>query len=190
MTTEERLEKVEKELARAKRRNRWLPDIVILTLFGITLISIGIAYALILSPSRTIQASEFVLMDKDGRKDAELVTHHYTPGGRARTMEWVEMRLLYDDPPFKEYKSLGVSLKATHTGGHVQLHSDYGASLLGGTGLAIMDEDAKEVRSVFGRSKLILFGETGEGYATLGVDSAGPYINLIDEYGKTIWHAP
>jgi len=78
MTTEERLEKLERELSAAKRRNRWL-----LTIVGLTIVGVGLAWTLTkttptaqaqgpaTNPAKTvIRANEFILEDVDGKPRA------------------------------------------------------------------------------------------------------------------------
>ena len=85
MTTEERLEKLERELACAKRRNRWLLSIVGLTVVGLGLAVVGLgltrtwtkttaaaqAQAMGAVP-KVISAEAFILVDENGKCRAAL----------------------------------------------------------------------------------------------------------------------
>ena len=73
MTTEERLEKMERELSAAKRRNRWI-------LLVITLAATG-AYALGCNvEQRIISAQHFHLVDESGKTRALLTVCADGPG--------------------------------------------------------------------------------------------------------------
>ena len=66
MTTEERLGKLERELAAAQRRNRWM-------LGGISLLILGcLTIAATPGGNRTIRAKEFILEDANGKTRASL----------------------------------------------------------------------------------------------------------------------
>ena len=66
MTTEERLEKVERELARAKSRTRWLLIIVVVCL------GVGILVWALGSGAAIITAKAFLVVDSEGRQRAGL----------------------------------------------------------------------------------------------------------------------
>ena len=85
MTTEERLEKLEKELARAKRRNRRL-----LAVAGLVVGAVTLAWIVAGTANRAeaqgggvpavIRANAFVLVDEKGKTRAELSMGEYGPG--------------------------------------------------------------------------------------------------------------
>ena len=86
MTTEERMEKLERELARAKRRNRWLA-VVLLTIGATALAvtalsapSIPTALAEAGGPVNEVRASRFVLVDETGKTRAGLAVDKDGPG--------------------------------------------------------------------------------------------------------------
>lgn len=78
MTTEKRLEKLEKELGLAKRRNRWLLGGVglVLGMFALAWATIGTAgkaQAQATGPAKkVIRANEFVVEDENGKPRAGL----------------------------------------------------------------------------------------------------------------------
>jgi hypothetical protein len=73
MTTEERLETLEKELAREKRRARWLLALVALVVgVGVFCASTGTA--------KEIRASKFTLLDQNGKDRAILAVDETEPG--------------------------------------------------------------------------------------------------------------
>jgi len=75
MTIEERLEKIEKELAEARRRNRWL-----LTIMGLVVVGIGLAWILTKTTAaatattapKVIRANDFIVENANGKTRAEL----------------------------------------------------------------------------------------------------------------------
>ena len=73
LTTEERLEKLEKELAGAKRRSRVMLVVAVMTVAGILLLGAG-GDAI----PKSISSQEFVLVDSAGNNRASL---HSTPTG-------------------------------------------------------------------------------------------------------------
>lgn len=77
MTMEERLDHLERELARAKRRNHWLLPVAALAVGGLTLPwtltkTTPAAQAQGAGAEKVIRASAFVLEDEQGRKRGEL----------------------------------------------------------------------------------------------------------------------
>ena len=78
MTTEERLEKMERELARANRRTRWLLAGVVLAIVGLSLAwtwtkTTAIAQAQGLgTTTKVIRANEFILEDENHKPRASL----------------------------------------------------------------------------------------------------------------------
>lgn len=78
MTTEERLDKLEQELARANRRNRWLMTVVGLAIVGLALAgtwtpTTGVVQAEAAGTTpKVIRANEFIVEDENGRTRAKL----------------------------------------------------------------------------------------------------------------------
>ncbi len=76
MTTEERLERLEMEVARGRRANRWL-----LAVLGAVLVAVVLAWAFVPGIARTqgakgapkeVRASKFVVEDENGKERATL----------------------------------------------------------------------------------------------------------------------
>jgi hypothetical protein len=86
MTTEERLEKLERELACAHRRSRWLLAVLVLAVGGLCLArtwtsttALAQAQGAIATP-RAVRASEFILEDENGKTRASLNVGKDGPG--------------------------------------------------------------------------------------------------------------
>jgi hypothetical protein len=95
MTTEERLEKLEKELTRAKHRSCWLPLVS-----GVAALAIVFAWTALKTQAQVIHAKGFILESEDGRKCAELSANKAWTGLvlNDKTGEVVRTKLLvYDD---------------------------------------------------------------------------------------------
>jgi len=174
MTTEERLTKVERELARVKRRSRWL--------LGGVLLAAGAWAALAgfkgsaTAAARTevedrfqqagegfkvVRANRFVLEDEKGKNRAMLTTF---ADGAGLT--------LYD-----ENSKARVMLGVSNDGPALFLYDEKGkgrarlAASNNGPGLQLCDEKGKT-------------------RAGLNVLKSGSWLHLRDENGKTIWRAP
>ncbi len=86
MTTEERLEKVERELARAKRRSRWLLAVIILAagtwiaIAGCEETTTDVAAQTEGQGSKIVRANAFILEDRNGRTRAGLEMGKGGPG--------------------------------------------------------------------------------------------------------------
>ncbi len=75
MTTEERLENLEREVGRAKRRSRWL-----LAALGLGLAALALVWALAGgAPGAEVRARRLVLEDDEGRERATLEMGAYGP---------------------------------------------------------------------------------------------------------------
>ena len=161
MTTEERLEKFERELSAAKRRNRLLLAAVALTIGGLFL-----AWSLTRAAptawaqeagavGKVIRANEFILEDENGKARARL------------TMT-------------KDGPVVGLS---DEKGNPRAIMSE----LKDGPALTLWDENHKVSAMLtafkYG-SRLILSDEKGEIRAGLAVTKDGPELQLIDEEGK------
>lgn len=84
MTTEERLEKLEQELSRAKRRSRWLLGAVLLMAGGLVVPGVlemtafqGRAQGARMA--QEMRANKFVLVDENGKLHAELAMYKGSP---------------------------------------------------------------------------------------------------------------
>jgi len=192
MTTEERLENLERKLARAKRRNRWLLAAVLLGA-GVVIL----AAAWIGTPEKVlaenaakaavvIRANAFVVVDENGKARAELSM--MVPRGGATEKFAAAMRekaalFLYDENG-KTIAFLGFGL--------------------GGSMLELYDEQPK-LRAALVTGKdgmaLNLVDENGRPRATVGASvvtkpdgtkiiSPESTIHLYNKEGKVIWQAP
>ncbi|MDH4270930.1 MAG: hypothetical protein OEW18_03025 [Candidatus Aminicenantes bacterium] len=159
MTTEERLEKLELELKRAKGRFRWLLAVV-----GLCLVSVVFVYSLgrarmtahaSESTFKEVRTTNFVLEDGKGK----------TRGSLGMSEDGLELRLRYGNG------NIGASLC---------LHDDKVV-------LSLFDNNGKP-RAVLGLAQkmplLCLYDEREEPRATLAVLADGPHLILRDEKGK------
>jgi hypothetical protein len=162
MTTEERLEKLERELTKTKRRNRWLLGGVglVLGMFALAWATIGTAgkaQAQATGPAKkVIHANEFILEDENGK--VRVVLSARTDGSGL---------FLYDENS-KELVMLAVN-KA-------------------GPGLALCDakgEPRVQLTAEDDGARLILSDEKGLSGAALGVLKNGPELRLFDDKSKT-----
>ena len=168
MTTEERFEKLERELAHAKRRNRWLMLAGLSLALGLcaSLWAIaggaGTAQAQVGEKAeKIIRANKFILEDADGKTRAVLVVFNDEP------------RLLLSDKKGKTRVFL--------------------AMFKNDPVLCLRDEKGK-TRAFLDVNKygpgLSLLDEKGKTRATLAVLKSGPMLRLYDEKSKIIWQAP
>ena len=165
MTTEERLENVERELGRQKRRNHWLLGVVLLVavglfvpvLFGITAFR---TRAEVKGTAREVRARSFILEDEYGKVRARLSVLKDGPG-----------LVLYDENG-KVRAALSV--------------------LKDGPMLRMYDENGK-VCAVLSVNKdgpgLVLLDENGKGRAMLSVNKGDPDLTLFGKNGNVIWSA-
>ena len=165
MTIEERLEKVEKELTEAKRRNRWL-----LTVLGLVIVGLGMVWLLAKTTSsataattpKVVRANAFIVVDTNGKERAKL---DVTKGGQTELV-------LFDENG--EQRAL------------LAVNKD-------GPGLALSDEKGK-TRAGLGLGKdgvgLELLDENGEQRAVLEATKARTGLELYNAKGKTIWSTP
>ncbi|HUX02850.1 MAG TPA: hypothetical protein VMY35_17955 [Phycisphaerae bacterium] len=182
MTTEERLEKVERELARAKRRNRWQAAFIGLAVVGLilawTLTKIAPAVqsqedAEATKPVQVIRATAFVLVDDEGRERGKLEMLKNGPELRLIDANG-ESRIMLSTYKFKDAKGLQMD----------------------GTGLCLADENGKARAWLrlekFGPSEdvgcydwesLYLFDEKGEEGVNLMVNKGGSGLDLHDKNG-------
>lgn len=161
MTTEERLEKLERELSRVKNRNRWL-----LAGVGLCLMSMVVVYGPGLASltahasegaPKEIRATSFVLEDANGKPRASL----------GMDEDGLVLRMRYENG------NIGAALC---------LHDEKMV-------LSLADNSGKP-RAVLGVTKnmplLCLYDEKEEPRATLAVLADGPHLVLLDEKGKPL----
>ena len=164
MTTDERLEKLERELSRARTRFRWL-----VVGAGLCFISVAVIYAFgqyqttftpratKASTSKEIHANSFVLEDANGKPRASL----------GMDEDGLVLRLKYANG------NIGAALC---------LHDDKVV-------LSLSDNNGKP-RAVLGLAKnmpmLCLYDEREESRATLAVLADGPHLVLRDEKGNPL----
>ena len=162
MTTDERLEKLERELSRAGTRFRWL-----VVGAGLCIISVAVIYAFgqyqttftprATKASKELHANSFVLEDANGKPRASL----------GMDEDGVELRLRYGNG------NIGAALC---------LHDDKMV-------LSLSDNNGKP-RAVLGVTKnmplLCLYDEREEPRATLAVLADGPHLVLRDAKGNLL----
>jgi hypothetical protein len=167
MDTEERLEKLERELLAEKRRNRWLLVAVGLGVVGVCLVwtlatitATAQAQGANIGP-KVIRANQFILKDENGKTRAVLSVSKEGPA-----------LVLFDET------------------GKPRAGLDAGKD---GPGLVLADETGK-FRAMLAVDKdgprLVLFDEIGKRRAGLAVNKDGPGLALFDETGKVIWSQP
>lgn len=165
MTTDERLEKLERELSRARTRFRWL-----VVGAGLCVMSVAVIYAFgqyqttftpraprATEASKELRATNFVLEDANGKPRASL----------GMDGDGLELRLKYGNG------NIGIALC---------LHDDKVV-------LSLSDNNGKP-RAVLGLAKnmpmLCLYDEREESRATLAVLADGPHLVLRDEKGNPL----
>jgi hypothetical protein len=166
MTTEERLEKVERELARAKQRSRWLLTALGLGLGTLMLVwtsaaSVPLAEAQATGFGRTVRAERFELVDGQGTIRATLSLIAEQP------------LLGLADENGKPHTVLGMTKE--------------------GSMLTLGDATSKPrflVRVTKEGPTLILHDENGKPRTMLGALKDGPLLGFLDENGKPLWRAP
>jgi hypothetical protein len=181
MTTEERVEKLEKELVGAKRRSRVMLVAVAMTVAGMFLLCAGNGV------QKSVRAQSFELVDQNGKTLAALETRENGTGltildqnGNDR----VTLQLDNEEMP-------GVVLFDKNGKARVQMS----VGTDGAPGLGLLDQDGTvrvaQLLKADGTSALGLFDQNGEIRAGLAMDALGtPRLSVIDQTGKAIWHAP
>jgi hypothetical protein len=167
MTIEERLESMEREVGRIKRRNRWLLGAILLLVGG--LVAAGVFKTMITpvqaqgaGTAKVIRAEAFVVEDENGK---DRIMLNVTKDGPILAL-------------FDEKGKVRAGLGVAKTGLWLWLYDEKGASkpraALGispfGPGLTLYDENIKP-------------------RVALTVDKDGPIMMLLDEKGKIIWSA-
>lgn len=197
MTTEERLEKLERELTAAKRRNRWILGC------GATLILCCLTIAATPRGNRTIRANEYFLEDENGKPRAHMSADKNGPGlsmtdenGKIRTMIDVGKKgpglAMYDENDkiramlFVGKK--GTSLSMNDENGEARAHMVVGKN---GPILQMDDENgnarAKMVVDKDGAG-MAMMDANGNMRAGLAVGKdKGPGLTMFDADGKNIW---
>jgi hypothetical protein len=211
MTTEERLEKLERELTAAKCCNRRLLTIVALTIGGLGLVwaltkTTSAAYAQeVEAVQKVVRANRFVLVDEKGKECAVLRVDKDGPA-LGLYDESVEPRIVLgvnkDGPALGLYDENGkprIGLVVLEKESQLSLSNEKGKScvILGldkdGPRLALSDENGnpRALLSVlkYGPS-LAMWDKNRKGRALLIADEDGPRLDLSDENGKTLWKAP
>ena len=175
MSIEERLEKLEAELARANRRNRWLLAVVVLGAVGLPVVGLALVRRRTENPPigqapgagnpmKIVRANKFILEDEKGKLRAWLVV---TKDGSALG--------LFDGNG--RYRA--------------ELYASNGE---GGPALTLCDETGKPSAKL-GATKdgpaLALFDEKGTTRAGLyAFYDDGPGLRLWDAKGERVWGAP
>jgi len=166
MTTDERIENLEKGLASARRLNRWLLAAVGLAL-GVWILAGTFGPATAGAPggeaavNEVLRAKRFVLVDDAGKTRA----------------------LLHVDAP-------GPVLDLRDAAGKTRAMLVVGKD---GSVLVLANENGKgrALLNVLGDVPILsLLDENDKLRATLHVNKNGPVLNLYDGAGKTIWQAP
>jgi hypothetical protein len=160
MTTEERLEKIERDLAETKRRNRWI-------LGSATALILGSLFLAAMSGNnRTIRANEFILIDKNGKTHAQLTRMKDGPGlflygenGKKRVglavMQNMSVLFLRDE----NGKDRACLFNLTEDGSGMVLHDATGKLRTAVGTIVTQDPDGKAITHP--ESTLTLFGSDG-----------------------------
>lgn len=177
MITEERLEKVEKELARAKRRSRVILLAAAMTVAAVFLLCAGDAVP------KVVRAERFELVDTNGTVRAVLHMSQLA-GGPELSLSGpsgsAHLRVFDSGPQLGLYDK-------NKTGRVALMVSDVGSEL------NLRDENGKLRNVLFVASSgpgLSLFDENGMGRVALGMAHDVPIVGVCDPSGKLIWHAP
>lgn len=184
MNTEERLEKLEKELARAKRRSRVMLVAVVMTVIGVFLLGAGGE-----SVPKRIRAQEFDVVDASGGVRAALLVSENGAG-----------------PSLKLYDQNGepcVVLGMGDSGPALGLCDRTGTTRIalamladGEPTLSLYDQNdtARAVLAIFAKSGQPMLGladQNGKSRIGLGMTKSGqPMLGLYDQDGKVIWRTP
>jgi hypothetical protein len=204
MSTDERMEKMEGQLARIRWINRCLIACIVLSL-GVWFIlkTFGPETAWAGSGVKVIRANAFVLEDENGKVRATLGLIDgvglsiFDEDGRRRAALGVDkerskLQLLGDKGnvciDLKAYE--GVGELALGGGGRPLVILN---ALPDDTGLCLYDEKGKQ-RLRLGASKigavLAVCHEDGRSGVRLVTSSAGPEVTLFDKNGRQVWSAP
>jgi hypothetical protein len=202
MTTAERLENLERELARATRRNNWF-----LAGLGLAvgLLAVGWLFTgFVTHTVKEVRTKRFVLVDEKGRNRALLSVDNAGPGlslsdenghkrvGLAAFKEASGMSL-YDEKGENR-----VMLSVDKTGSALALSDENGKKRAGmavfrdASGLSLYDENGKHRATLAvlkNGSLLAMFDAHDIERARLRVFMDGPELALFEKNGKTAWSA-
>lgn len=189
MSTEERLENLENELARRKQRGRWLAAAVVVAVAAT--VCLGLAHQ---DQNRTIRAGAFVLLDEKGQVRGRLAGLGDGPGlslydetGRTRAIITVSKDdswlTLFDAKGNRGVKMAVTPLGPYQSGSWIRLCDDSGDPR------ALLCVTGAESRYP-GEAFLTLFDENGGRGAKIAATRRGPWVRLCDESGKPVWSAP
>ncbi len=187
MTTEERLETLEKELARAKRRSRRLLAAVGLVAGAVALVWVVVGAGCNTQGGKVptvIRAGRFQLVDENGSDRAVLTVDKDGPSLTLLDENGNDRALLY---MFREDEP-GLLLLDENGKTRARLHVDKDVP-----GLDLLDENGQPCAGLYVDEDvpaLALADENGNDRAVLTVDKDGPSLTLLDENGEAIWQAP
>ena len=205
MTTEERLEKLEQELSRVKRRNRWLAIVV-----GLSIVGMGLAWVLETAAPGVIRANVLVIEDADGNTRFSVHAEEdgakldlYDGSGRRRA----ELGARSDGGGlalFDENDKCRAGLSVVSSIGGIpgmpmlvladeNQNNRVMLTAVGTPALTMLDEGGNSVvmlRAGDPGPMLALGDGDGNLRAGLGVGKDGAELSLCDKQGKTIWQAP
>lgn len=203
MTTDERMGKMEKELARVRWFNRCLIGCIVLSL-GVCFIwkTLGPETAWAQSRAKEIRASKFILEDPNGKPCATL-GYIENKGPALLLLDKNDVvRASLDLTP----KGPGLELIDENHNTRVQLHEglmlrDENESprvvlgILGRQGpqLVLIDQNKRPragINALKGEPRVWLRDQNGKPRAALTVTEDGPNLSLTDENGKTTWSTP
>lgn len=180
MTTEERLDQLEKELARTKRRNRRLIPVAVLAIGLVWILGPKVAPAKLDGTVHDeIQAKKFVMVDESGKTRAMLSVLKSQPGlclysekGEARVM----LGVLDDGEP-----GLSLNHEKNIPGALLSVTKD-------GPILEMFDENGKpsvRLHSTKDDSGLSVHNKKAEARVALGMVEGTPRLGLYNEKGET-----
>ncbi|MCX5656289.1 MAG: hypothetical protein NTY65_16760 [Planctomycetota bacterium] len=193
MTTDERIENLEKGLASARRLNRWLLAAVGLAL-GVWILAGTFGPTMAAAPAgggavKEVRANRFVVEDENGKVRASLGmgketvpfktdTGLVTPAGNGPVLE------LYAEDGKARARLAVMHLLAGRIGGAGHMEEPR-LSLFGDNGMPRV-----EMVVSFDVPRLYLHDENFQTRASLIVNEGRPFLNLFDENNKLIWRAP
>jgi hypothetical protein len=161
MTIDERLKKVEGQLARVRWVNRCLIGFIVLSVGAWSVVkTFGPETAWAQSAMKEIRANKFVLEDENGKERAALGVNEYGP------------ELLLHDENSKMSARLLVSAE--------------GPALV----LRENGKTRAELGVLNDTPQLVLLDENGQPRTALSVDKDGPKLGLFEKNGKPIWEVP
>ena len=184
MTTDERLERLERELTMAKRYNRWLLAIagtVVLTLVLARIFSGNENTAEAQgSGGKVIVANQFIVEDETGKKRAVLGIDKlimYDSNGKVRALLEISnnrpgLALFDEETNVRAVISLNKDVSSLDLHGKNRTAGITLSVMEIGPGLVLLDERRKP--------------RVGVGFTK----DSGPLLQMLDEKGKKLWSAP